>query len=93
MKESLGSFNFEANCVLKNHYPFVTRRAMKLFLLLIGLILILEGLPYAAAPEAMQDWLKKLSQMDPGQLRNMGFVAMFAGLIICFVVQRTSLFS
>jgi len=73
--------------------PFVTRLAMKLFILLIGLILVLEGLPYAAAPEAMQDWLKKLSESDPGQLRKMGIAALIAGLCICFVVQKTTLFS
>jgi uncharacterized protein YjeT (DUF2065 family) len=65
---------------------------MKLFILLIGLILILEGLPYVAAPEIMQDWLKKLSTMEPSKLRAMGLVAMLAGLIICFVVQKTTLF-
>lgn len=73
--------------------PFVTRLAMKLFILLIGLILVLEGLPYAAAPEAMQDWLKKLSEIDPGQLRKMGVAAMVIGLLICFVVQKTNFLS
>ena len=65
---------------------------MKLLMLLIGLVLILEGLPYVAAPEAMQDWLKKLSGINPGQLRSMGLLAMAIGLIIIFVVQKTSLF-
>ena len=65
---------------------------MKLFILLIGLILVLEGLPYVAAPEIMQDWLKKLSTMEPGKLRAMGIIAMLTGLIICFVMQKTTLF-
>lgn len=65
---------------------------MKLLILLIGLILILEGLPYVAAPEAMQNWLRKLSDIQPGQLRVMGLIAMGIGLVICFVVQKTSLF-
>lgn len=64
---------------------------MKIFILLIGLVLILEGLPYVAAPEAMQDWLKKVSEISPSQLRAMGLVAMIAGLAICFVVQKTIL--
>ena len=63
---------------------------MKLLILLIGLVLILEGLPYVAAPEAMQKWLKKVSEGDPNQLRVMGLAAMFIGLAICFVVQKTS---
>lgn len=65
---------------------------MKIFVLLIGLILVLEGLPYAAAPLAMQEWLKKLSEMPPGQLRVMGFGAIIAGLVLCYIVQKTSVF-
>jgi uncharacterized protein YjeT (DUF2065 family) len=63
---------------------------MKTLFLLIGLILVLEGLPYVAAPEAMQEWLKKLSSIHPGQLRAVGLGAMIIGLLICFVVQKTS---
>lgn len=65
---------------------------MKLLTLLLGLILIVEGLPYVAAPEAMQNWLKKLSEINPNQLRGMGLFAMLLGLLICIVVQKTSLF-
>jgi uncharacterized protein YjeT (DUF2065 family) len=65
---------------------------MKLLMLLIGLVLILEGLPYVAAPEAMQDWLKKLSGVAPSQLRSIGLLAMVIGLLIIFVVQKTPLF-
>jgi uncharacterized protein len=65
---------------------------MKLLILLVGLVLILEGLPYVAAPQAMQEWLKKLSAVSPGQLRSMGLVAMVIGLLIVFVVQKTDLF-
>jgi uncharacterized protein YjeT (DUF2065 family) len=64
---------------------------MKMLILLLGLILVLEGMPYVAAPETMQDWLKKISQVNPGQLRTLGLVAMLFGLAICFVVQKTSL--
>ncbi len=66
---------------------------MKLLVLLIGMVLILEGLPYAAAPDAMKEWLVKLSELPAGQLRLLGMLAMAAGLLICFVVQKTSLFS
>ena len=66
---------------------------MKILFLLVGLILILEGLPYVAAPEGMRDWLKKLSGMESGQLRSMGLIAMTIGLAICFIVQKTSIFN
>ena len=64
---------------------------MKILVLLIGLVLVLEGMPYVAAPETMQDWLRRVSQVKPHQLRALGLIAMLAGLAICFVVQRTSL--
>ena len=75
-----------------NSWVLVDKPVMKLLMLLIGLVLILEGLPYVAAPEAMQDWLKKLSGISPSQLRSMGLLAMIIGLTIIFVVQKTSLF-
>jgi len=55
--------------------------------------LVLEGLPYVAAPEGMRNWLKKLSEMNPGQLRSMGLVAMTIGLVICYIAQKTSIFN
>jgi hypothetical protein len=66
---------------------------MKLFILLIGLVLILEGMPYVAAPEAMREWLLKLSRMPAAQLRIIGLFAMGIGLVLCFIVQKTSIFS
>jgi uncharacterized protein YjeT (DUF2065 family) len=65
---------------------------MKLFLLLIGMVLILEGIPYVAAPEAMQEWLRKLSEVEPQTLRVCGLVAMAGGLLLCFIVQKSGLF-
>ncbi len=66
---------------------------MKLLLLLIGMVLILEGLPYVTFPEAMRDWLARLSRMPVGQLRLMGLVVMAIGLLLCWLVQRSDLFS
>jgi len=64
---------------------------MKLLILLVGMVLILEGVPYVAAPEAMREWLKKLSEVPSAQLRSFGLVAMAAGLFICWVAQRSGL--
>lgn len=64
---------------------------MKLLVTLIGLVLVLEGLPYAAFPEAMQDWLRQLTVLKPSVLRVLGFVAIAVGLLLCFMTQRTRL--
>jgi len=65
---------------------------MKIFVTLIGLVFVLEGLPYVACPESMQDWLRRLSHMSPGVLRVLGAVAMLIGTLLCYVTQRTNLF-
>ena len=64
---------------------------MKIVLTLIGLILVLEGLPYAASPEAMQRWLRQLTELSPGQLRGIGLVAMIAGFAVLFFVRYSGL--
>ena len=65
---------------------------MKLLLTLAGLLLILEGLPYAASPETMQRWLRQILDMRPEQLRTVGFVAMAIGFFLCFLAQQSGLF-
>ena len=53
---------------------------MKTLVSLIGLVLIFEGLPYVASPEAMQRRLKQLIDMPPANLRTIGIMAMAGGL-------------
>lgn len=64
---------------------------MKLLVTLVGLILVLEGLPYAAFPEPMQRWLGQMAIMPPRVLRVVGLLAIGAGLLLCYLTQRTTL--
>lgn len=57
------------------------------------MVLIVEGLPYAVAPEKMREWLITLSEQPPGTMRVFGFVALGIGLFICWLVQKSTLFS
>lgn len=66
---------------------------MKLFLLVIGMVLILEGLPYASAPEKMKGWLLKLAEVPPAQLRILGFFSMVIGFLLCWFGQRSEVFN
>ena len=66
---------------------------MKLLFTLIGVVFILEGLPYLTFPEAMQKWLQQLLEMRPAQLRIVGMFAVGIGLIICYVTLRSGLFN
>ena len=64
---------------------------MKLFITLLGLVLVLEGLPYAAFPEAMHKWLSQLTRMEPAQLRPIGLISMIAGFAILFFARYSGL--
>ena len=64
---------------------------MKIFILLVGLILVVEGLPYVAFPEAMQRWLSQLVKMSPSQLRQVGLISMLIGFVILFFARHFGL--
>jgi uncharacterized protein YjeT (DUF2065 family) len=66
---------------------------MKFLFTLIGLVFILEGLPYLTFPEAMQRWLQQLMNMKPAQLRLVGLFAVGLGLLICYVTLRSNIFN
>jgi len=64
---------------------------MKLLVSLLGLVLVLEGLPYAAFPEPMQQWLKQMVAMPPRVLRVFGLLALGAGFCLCYIAQKTAI--
>ena len=61
---------------------------MKLFLTLIGLVLIVEGLPYFAFPEKMKKWMEIVQKTPDPQLRIMGLVSMCLGLLITYIFHQ-----
>jgi hypothetical protein len=65
---------------------------MELFITLIGLIFILEGLPYVTSPEAMKRWLRQLLDIPTGQLRIVGVLSMAFGFFLCFLTLKSGLF-
>ena len=58
---------------------------MKLFICLIGLILIVEGLPYFVFPDKMKNWMKMIMEIPDSSLRVMGFFSMCAGLLLAYL--------
>jgi uncharacterized protein len=66
---------------------------MKLFVTLIGLLMVIEGLPYFAFPEKMQALMRQIEKMNPDYLRLVGLVSTLVGLVICYIAQRTNIFS
>jgi len=61
---------------------------MKLFLCALGLVLILEGLPYFAFPEKMKEWMLMVQEIPDSRLRGMGFVAMALGLLLAYSFKQ-----
>lgn len=58
---------------------------MDYFLSVIGMVMIIEGLPYFAFPEKMKAWVLKMIEMPEKNLRRFGFVLMLAGLGLVYL--------
>ena len=65
---------------------------MKYFLSVIGMVMIVEGLPYFAFPDQIKNFLTKISEIPSNQLRMMGFFLMLIGLGILYIALKTNLF-
>jgi uncharacterized protein YjeT (DUF2065 family) len=60
---------------------------MKYFLCVLGMVMIIEGLPYFAVPEKMKVWVVKVTSIPDGSLRKIGLVLMGIGLFLVFLGQ------
>ena len=58
---------------------------MKLFLCVIGMVLIIEGLPYVAFPEKIKSYLIKMSSIPEGTLRVLGLAFVTIGLVLVYI--------
>lgn len=61
---------------------------MKYFLCVMGMVMIVEGLPYFAFPEKMKNLVERLLDMPTGFLRKFGFVLMATGLLLVYMGRR-----
>ncbi len=57
---------------------------MKFFLCVMGMVMIVEGLPYFAFPNKMKEMVSMLLSMDESVLRRFGFTLMLIGLFIVY---------
>jgi len=65
---------------------------MKFFLSVVGMVMIVEGLPYFAFPERIKRWLVRVSEMPATHLRGFGFVAMCIGMVLIYLGRRSNFF-
>jgi uncharacterized protein len=57
----------------------------KFFLCVIGMVLVLEGLPYFAFPEKLKSLYLKIQEASDTNLRMLGFLAMVVGLLFVYL--------
>ena len=61
------------------------RIAMEYFLTVVGMVLIVEGLPYFTFPEKMKSLMERIPQMPTHWLRVFGLIAITTGLLILYL--------
>ena len=61
---------------------------MEFFLCVIGMVMIVEGLPYFAFPEKMKNWIQQVIEIPDGALRKFGLVLMLIGLGLIYFGKK-----
>ncbi len=61
---------------------------MEFFLCVIGMVMIIEGLPYFVFPEKMKTWILKVLELPEGTLRKFGLVLMVIGLGLVYFGKK-----
>ena len=59
-------------------------QTMKFFLCVMGMVMIVEGLPYLAFPKKTKIWIQRLLEMPEPSVQKIGLVLMIAGLLLVF---------
>jgi uncharacterized protein YjeT (DUF2065 family) len=61
---------------------------MEFFLCVLGMVLVVEGLPYFAFPEKMKALMRMMHEQDDTTLRIVGGTLLVLGLLIVFLARR-----
>lgn len=61
---------------------------MKFFFCVMGMVMIVEGLPYFIAPHKMREMVMMILQMPENALRRFGFFMMLAGLAVVYLAME-----
>ncbi|MFP4031748.1 MAG: DUF2065 domain-containing protein [Desulfococcaceae bacterium] len=60
---------------------------MEFFLSVLGMVLFVEGFPYAAFPKKMKQWIRKMTEVSPAALRGFGLILMLTGLLFVYLAK------
>ena len=61
---------------------------MVFFLSVLGLVMIIEGLPYFCFPGHVKALAEKIRETDNSYLRIIGLVLMLAGLLVIYISKK-----
>ena len=61
---------------------------MKFFFCVMGMVMIVEGLPYFAFPSKMKEMVQMIIGLEDKSLRKFGFVLMLIGLMIVYFAME-----
>jgi uncharacterized protein len=61
---------------------------MKFFLCVIGMVMVVEGLPYFAFPVKMKLVIQKVLEMSDKALQKYGFVLMLIGIFLVYLGKQ-----
>jgi uncharacterized protein YjeT (DUF2065 family) len=58
---------------------------MDFFLCVLGMVFIVEGIPYFTFPEKIKAYLLTVAEMPDTTLRFLGFAAILTGLLLVYI--------
>lgn len=61
---------------------------MEFFLCVLGMVFIIEGIPYFLFPLKWKQLLLKVDEMSESWLRLMGLISILIGLVIVYLGKR-----
>jgi hypothetical protein len=57
---------------------------MKYFISVLGMVFIIEGLPYFTYPDRIKSYLRKLTELPDTTLRALGAAALLLGFVLLY---------
>jgi uncharacterized protein YjeT (DUF2065 family) len=61
---------------------------MKFFLCVLGVAMIIEGIPYFAFPAKMKEWMRRVDELPENVLQTLGVVIMLIGILLVVLGRR-----
>lgn len=61
--------------------------SLELLVVVLGVVLIIEGIPWFLSPRGTKRMLIELSRLNDNSLRGIGLVFMLAGLLLVYLVK------